>query len=159
MRIIGVAAARAGMVDPVLITRTWRLVTGFAAPGWVPARAAGLRGECPPASAFGECLLLYFAPKACRPRRDVGLQACRRAELPSFAPGRRRLLTPLFERREEGPPQRGRPSESLSTAGSLKRRMPRSPNIRNGIDSRCMPRLTWPAKVRVAPSSEGWAWG
>src|SRR3546814_3422396 len=36
----------------------------------VPARAAGLRGECPPASAFGECLLLYFAPKACRPRRD-----------------------------------------------------------------------------------------
>src|SRR3546814_11256 len=33
-------------------------------------RSAGLRGECPPASAFGECLLLYFAPKACRPRRD-----------------------------------------------------------------------------------------
>src|SRR3546814_1314793 len=31
MRIIRVAAARAGMVAPVLIKRTWRLVTGFAA--------------------------------------------------------------------------------------------------------------------------------
>src|SRR3546814_8668704 len=34
-----------------------------------------LRGECPPASACGGCLLLYFAPKACRSRRaaDRGL--------------------------------------------------------------------------------------
>src|SRR3546814_11198997 len=40
-----------------------------------PARPAGLRGECPPASACGGCLLLYFAPKACRSRRaaDRGL--------------------------------------------------------------------------------------
>src|SRR3546814_2614063 len=36
-----------------------------------PARPAGLRGKCPPASACGECLLLDFAPKACRPRRNV----------------------------------------------------------------------------------------
>src|SRR3546814_1055426 len=32
MRIIRVAAARAGMVAPVLIKRTWRLVRGFAGP-------------------------------------------------------------------------------------------------------------------------------
>src|SRR5690606_3135557 len=36
-----------------------------------PARPAGLRGQCPPASACGACLLLGFAPKACRPRRTV----------------------------------------------------------------------------------------
>src|SRR3546814_672651 len=76
------------MVGSGLIKRTWRRVTGVAAHGWGPARAAGLRCECPPASAFGECLLLYFAPKACRPRRDAGSQACRKAELPSFALGR-----------------------------------------------------------------------
>src|SRR5690606_39271455 len=34
-----------------------------------PARPPGLRGECPPAAACGDCLTLYFAPKACRPRR------------------------------------------------------------------------------------------
>src|SRR3546814_13257894 len=66
MRIIRVAAARAGMVAPVLIKRTWRLVTGFAATLWVPARAAGLRGECPPAPAFGECLLLFLYGRASR---------------------------------------------------------------------------------------------
>src|SRR5690606_20806548 len=36
-----------------------------------PAWPAGLRGECPPASACGEGLLLDFAPKACRPRQAV----------------------------------------------------------------------------------------
>src|SRR3546814_305039 len=44
-----------------------------------PARPAGLRGKCPPASACGGCLLLDFAPKAYRPRRAVGSQACRNA--------------------------------------------------------------------------------
>src|SRR3546814_16352638 len=80
------------MVGSGLIKRTWRRVTGVAAHGWGPARAAGLRGECPPASAFGECLLLYFAPKACRPRRDAGSQACRKAKLPPFALGRCRAI-------------------------------------------------------------------
>src|SRR3546814_16667987 len=77
MRIIRVAAARAGMVAPVLIKRTWRLVTGFAATCWVPARAAGLRGECPPATALGQRPLLYFAPQPSPPPRHAGTPACR----------------------------------------------------------------------------------
>src|SRR3546814_3915503 len=44
-----------------------------------PARPARLRGNCPPASACGGCLLLDFAPKAYRPRRAVGSQASRHA--------------------------------------------------------------------------------
>src|SRR3546814_15253276 len=44
MRIIRVAAARAGLVAPVLIKRTWRLVTGFAATCWFPARSQVRRG-------------------------------------------------------------------------------------------------------------------
>src|SRR3546814_5906142 len=48
-----------------------------------PAWPAGLRGECPPASAYGDCLLLYFAPTACRPRRGriAGLQSRRALRL------------------------------------------------------------------------------
>src|SRR3546814_14698716 len=34
-----------------------------------PAWPAGSRGECPPVSACGGSLLLYFAPRAHRPRR------------------------------------------------------------------------------------------
>src|SRR3546814_11122836 len=64
----------------------------------VPARAAGLRGESPPASAFGESPLPSFAPKACRPRRD-----------PS---GRREARNPapasLDEQRNHPPHQRQR---------------------------------------------------
>src|SRR3546814_8688095 len=45
----------------------------------VPARTAGLRGEIKEeAFAEGGCRGT-FAPKACRPRRDVGSQACRKA--------------------------------------------------------------------------------
>src|SRR3546814_10054980 len=34
-----------------------------------PARPAGLRGDCPPASAYVEGFLLYFVPQACESRR------------------------------------------------------------------------------------------
>src|SRR3546814_17106362 len=50
-----------------------------------PARPVGLRGKCPPASACGGCLLLDFAPKASRPRRAVGSNACRNATSRLFA--------------------------------------------------------------------------
>src|SRR3546814_16700505 len=52
-----------------------------------PARPVGLRGKCPPASACGGCLLLDFAPKAYRPPRAVGSQACRNPSSRLFAFG------------------------------------------------------------------------
>src|SRR5690606_14760985 len=52
-----------------------------------PARPAGLRGQCPPASACGECLLLDFAPKACRSRRAVDRRLAVKAPLSRFEPG------------------------------------------------------------------------
>src|SRR3546814_7336589 len=79
MGIIRVAAARAGVGAAALTKRTWSLVRGLAATGWVPAQAAGLRGEIKE-EAFAEGGRRgSFAPKACRPRRDVGSQACRKA--------------------------------------------------------------------------------
>src|SRR3546814_6957647 len=43
-----------------------------------PAWPAGLRGECPPAPAYGGCLLLYFAPKGIPTRAQ---SVCRRSAL------------------------------------------------------------------------------
>src|SRR5690606_4184208 len=55
-----------------------------------PPRPAALRGECPPASACGGCLLLYFAPKGRRPRRAADRRLAGKPGFPLCASGARR---------------------------------------------------------------------
>src|SRR3546814_229695 len=63
-----------------------------------PTLPAGLRVECPAAFACCEGLLLYFAPKACRPRRATDRRLCRKAC--SFVLGINRLRLSFPRKRE-----------------------------------------------------------
>src|SRR3546814_7196033 len=54
-----------------------------------PARPAGLRGECPPASALRRLPPPLFRPEGLRATPDCGSQAWEKARLPCFAPLKR----------------------------------------------------------------------
>src|SRR3546814_2631255 len=81
-----------------------------------PAWPAGLRGECPPAPAYGGCLLLYFAPKgiptlaqsvsrrsALFPQGGEASQAGARSAVPELVPVALVLRQPLPQRLGHGP--------------------------------------------------------